>query len=264
MKVFVISLPDSGERRRSAQQQLDRAGVPFEFFDAIRGDIAIRDCIFEGFDETSYLLNTGRHAVIGEIGCFASHRELWRHCVELNEPLVILEDDFNVLPRFKNALRAAANIIDTVGFVRLQTTLRAKQAKIAKVSGFQLGRFVKAPHGMMCYCLSPKVARHFLEETRIIHAPVDVFMKKYWEHGQPLYALTPFTIAPSVLSVETTIEDRNKGRKSFRTAQRRFRRKANWYLRRWIFNLRMRFQRSPVGDKPVNRSDLQEPVSSSR
>lgn len=262
MKVFVISLSDSGERRRSAEQQLNQAGVPFEFFDAIRGDIAIRDCIFEGFDETSYLLNTGRHAVIGEIGCFASHRELWRHCVELNEPIVIMEDDFNALPQFKNALHAAADIISTVGFVRLQTTLRAKQTRIGEVHGFQLGRFVKAPHGMMCYCLSPKVARHFLEETRVIHAPVDVFMKKYWEHGQPLYALTPFTVAPSVLSVETTIEGRNKGRKSFRTAQRRFRRKTNWYIRRWLFNWRMRFRRNPLVRKIANRRGIGERATS--
>lgn len=38
-----------------------------------------------------------RRLTKGEIGCVLSHYKLWRKCVELNEPILILEDDVNIL-----------------------------------------------------------------------------------------------------------------------------------------------------------------------
>lgn len=245
MKIFVISLPDADERRQSAQLQFDEAAIAFQFFDAIRGETAVRDCEFEGLDDASYLLNTGRQAVIGEIGCFASHRELWKRCVKLDEPVVIMEDDFNILPRFAGALTCANDVISDVGFLRLQTTVRAKKVKVAPIRAFNLERFTKAPHGLMCYCISPGVAKKFVDATRKIDAPVDVFVKNFWEHGQPLFALTPYTIAPSILSMKTSIVGRTKTRKGWSVVRKRFARKANWYRRRCLFNLRQRLRYFP-------------------
>lgn len=241
MRVFVISLPDADKRRGNAQRQFDEIGVPFEFFDAVRGQEAIRDRKFEGFDEASFLLNTGRRAAVDEIGCFASHRELWKRCVELGEPIMIMEDDFDLLPRFASAFRCANELILQAGFLRLQTSIRSRKVLIASRGEFRLERYKKTPHGLMCYCLSPTVAERFVEATRMMDAPVDVFTKKFWEHGQPMYALTPYTVAPSVLSVDTTIVGRRKSRKSWSVAGRRLARKAGWYWHRWLFNLRQRF-----------------------
>ncbi|MEO1247316.1 MAG: hypothetical protein AAFX56_16645 [Pseudomonadota bacterium] len=91
-----------------------------------------------------------------------------------------------------------------------------------------------------------------MEATRKIDAPVDVFTKKFWEHRQPMYALAPYTVAPSVLSVDTTIVGRNKSRKAWPVAARRFMRKAGWYWQRWIFNLRMRVRPK---EKPMVAAD---------
>ena len=38
-----------------------------------------------------------RRITKGEIGCVLSHYKLWKKCVELNEPILILEDDLNIL-----------------------------------------------------------------------------------------------------------------------------------------------------------------------
>lgn len=241
MKVYVISLPEQEQRRKSAEQQLNDAGVPFEFFDGIRGEIAIRECMFEGFDDAAFKLNTGRLVAIGELGCFASHRELWKRCVALREPIMIMEDDFNLLPEFARALDCAIDVVAQVGFLRLQTTVRAKKYRIGTHRGFDVSRFSKAPFGLMCYCVSPDVAQRFIDATRTIDAPVDDFTKRFWEHKQPLYALTPYTVAPSILSVQTTIVGRKKIRKTPRVAWRRSWRKAGWYWSRWKFNFRYRW-----------------------
>ena len=246
MKVFIISLPEQAERRKSAEQQMREAGVAFEFFDGIRGEVAIRECYFEGFDDAAFRLNTGRLVAIGELGCFASHRELWKRCAALDEPIMILEDDFNLLPEFAKSVRVAAALTNQVGFIRLQATAKAKSRRVGSHNGFELLRYVKAPHGLMCYCLSPAVAKHFVQLTRTIDAPVDEFTKKFWEHGQLMFALTPYSVAPSILSVETTIIGRKKIRKTPRSAWRRFLRKARWYASRWIFNLRYRLTSAPL------------------
>lgn len=240
MKVFVISLPEQALRRKSAQEQLDAAGISFEFFDGIRGENAIRLCLFEGFDDAAFKVNTGRLVAIGELGCFASHRELWKRCIAMREPVMIMEDDFNLLPSFADALDCATDVISDVGFLRLQTANREKKYRIGKHKGFEISRFSKAPHGLMCYCVSPDVAEQLVESTRTIDAPVDEFAKRFWEHKQPLYALTPYSVAPSILSVETTITGRKCVRKSARLAWRRMWRKAHWYRHRCLFNISYR------------------------
>jgi len=94
---------------------------------------------------------------------------------------------------------------------------------------------------MMCYCISPRVARSFVDDTRVLDAPVDVYVKKYWEHGQPLYALTPYPVSPSPLHDQPTIEGRKKYGKTIGVTVQRFLRKCGWQLRRMAFNLRERW-----------------------
>lgn len=240
MKVFVISLPQAEARRRHASEQLQTCGVQFEFFDAIGGEEAIAASYFDDVDEQSFVLNTGRHVASNEVGCFASHRELWKKCVEFDEPIMIMEDDFRLLPSFNSALRAADDIIDEVGFLRLQTTLRSRETCVTAVRHFELKRFTKPPHGTMCYCVSPRVAGRFVKLTQSIDAPVDVFTKKYWEHGQPMYALMPFTVTESEHAECTFITNRRKARKTTATALKRLGRKTSWHVSRLLFNTRQR------------------------
>lgn len=241
MRVFVINMCKDAERRDSAKQKLQAAGIRFEFFDAISGESAVQRRHFKGYNDSEFLLNTGRAIATGEIGCFASHRDLWTLCVELNESIMIMEDDFDLLETFHEAFQSAEEVINEVGFLRLQTDLRTVcKRPIAAYNNFMVSRYTKAPHCTMCYCISPDVAGRFLDLTRVFDAPVDIFIKKFWDHGQPLYALTPFAVAPSVLSVASTIQGRQKGNKPFMIAVRRFIRKGVWYWRRWQFNLRQR------------------------
>lgn len=247
MKVYVISLPEARERRKYSAEQLQRAGVNFEFFDAIRGELAIRDCLFEGFDSERFRLVTGRLVAIGEIGCFASHRALWRQSVRLNEPVVIMEDDFNAFENFAAALDTCSSLANRLGLIRLQATTKGNLLKIGQRNNFSVSRYRKVPFGLMCYCISPAAAKKFLALTKKIDAPVDEFTKKFWEHGQPMYALTPYSVAPSIMSVDSTIVGRRKTRKSAGLALRRALYKANNYLRRWRANFQLRFlSRNPL------------------
>lgn len=241
MRVFVINMRKDTERRAAAEAKLDAAGVGFEFFEGISGEEALERGIFEGLNEREFLLNTGREVAPGEIGCFASHRELWALSAKLGEPLMIMEDDFELSDSFAAAVSCAGDLIEDVGYLRLQWSSNARRRRIAELGRLELSVYTKPPHCMMCYCISPWVARRFVEDTRVLDAPVDVYVKKYWEHGQPLYALTPYPVSASSLHDAPTIEGRKKNGKPIGITVQRFLRKCGWNLRRLVFNLRERW-----------------------
>ena len=65
---------------------------------------------FGEFARDDYLISTRRLPSAAEIGCYASHLMLWRRCVEMDQPIVILEDDFNLQPNFVQAHEVAEKI----------------------------------------------------------------------------------------------------------------------------------------------------------
>jgi glycosyl transferase family 25 len=232
LKIYVISLPDAKKRRENASRQLTDAGLSFEFFDARRGNEVIAEGYFERCDEDEWLLNTGREMTPNEVGCFASHRSMWQKCVELGEPLMIMEDDFKLLPGFAGAVEQVAENISECGFIRLQSETRARKQRIGTRGDYTLWRYTKVPHSCMCNSVTPDAASRLVEQTRTIYEPVDVFIKKFWDHGQPIYGLTPYTVTESDLSQATFIPHRDKARKSFRISSARFLRKCGWEVKR--------------------------------
>ena len=238
MRIFVISLPTAAERRAHVSAQLDARKIGYEFFDALTGEDARRQDLVTSIDEKNWVLNTGRQPTMAEIGCFASHRELWKRCVELKEPVMIFEDDVDLGEAFSDALQVADRVANDVGYLRLQTDDRQKKAPVSSIGDFTVSLYKKAPGQMACYCIAPRVAARFIELTLVYESPVDTFMRRYWEHGQAIYALTPFVVDLAALSVETTIPNRVKSKKKLDVRVRRLCRKVAWYLRRWRYNYR--------------------------
>ena len=232
MKLYVISLPDALERRDHAAAQLADAGLDFEFFDAMYGEEALAERYFDRCDAQEWLLNTGRPMTLGEVGCFASHRSMWQKCVELGEPLMIMEDDFQLLPGFAGAVDKVAGNIGELGFIRLQSETRAQKERITTLGDYTLWRYTKVPHSCMCNSMTPEVAQDLIELTRTISEPVDVFIKKFWVHGQPVYGLTPYTVTESTLSEKSYILNRKKVPKGLTRSTRRFLRKCSWEVER--------------------------------
>ena len=232
MKLYVISLPDARERRERAAIQLADAGIEFEFFDALRGEQAMAEGHFERCDEDEWLLNTGREITSAEIGCFASHRSMWQKCVDLGRPIMIMEDDFQLMPGFGDAVKQVAALIEDFGFIRLQNETRARKERVAERGGYTLWRYTKVPHSCMCNSITPSVAERFVEMTRVACEPVDVFVKKFWQHGQPIYGLTPYTVTESCLSPKSCIPDRDKAHKNLKLRSTRFLRKCSWEVQR--------------------------------
>lgn len=231
MKIVVISLESALERRAQVTEQLSSIRQPFAFLPAISGK-TVYPSPSHDIDEERFLLATGRHATAGEVGCYLSHREAWLRCADSKEPLLIMEDDFALTEDFPLAVSLLEDQVQQFGFIRLQSESRASKTPEIPMGRFTLWRYTKAPNSAMCYGLSPEAAQRLLDESTVIDAPVDVFMREFWRHGQRMYGITPYSVSESDLSPATSISGRLKAKKNLAVRIRRTsHRTRNWWAR---------------------------------
>jgi len=235
MRIVLISLPDSTERRDAARKQFGDTGLEFEFFDGINGRTATTP-LFDSIDEASYLLNAGRLPSKGEIGCHASHRAVWKYCIDLDEPVIILEDDAKLESNFAAAAKQVETLISDYGFIRLQHLRHHPKKKVCNAGDFELFYCEKYPHGAVGYAVNPAAAKALYEHSSTLTAPADKFIKNFWQHGQPMYCLLPESITPGILNEESTIEGRDKPPSSLALRLKRIGFKLGSAIKRAAFN----------------------------
>lgn len=208
MKIFIISLPRSTTRRAAIKSTLDEKDIPFEFFDAIDGKVEEHP-IFNQYNEKKRLHRKGYSLMPGEKGCFASHFDLWQRCVELNHPIVVLEDDIDVLDNFKRVVPILIKHADKYGFIRLLTFLDDKHIVFREsIEGINIVGYKKPALGTPGYVISPKAAFALIEATQEWFEPVDDFIDNEWRHKAGVYCVQPDCIAH--LDGASDIGDRKK------------------------------------------------------
>lgn len=217
MKIYVISLDDQQKRRAAITEQLHGLGLEFEFFDAVRGS----DDPWRHFARTStwqYRLNTRRDPLPNEVGCYASHLSMWKRCAESGEPIVIMEDDFVAHDTFPTAIEVADRLIDRHGFIRFEPfkrdprLTRSKHGanKVLTSGQFELFYLSDPPLCLTAYAVSPESARALAVASETLIGPVDKFVQRTWDHGEPIFALNPASATVSKQAEASTIGDRRK------------------------------------------------------
>ena len=223
VKIFVISLRTASVRRAEAAEQMAKYGVQFEFFDAVEGAVDHTDW-FKGIDHHLFQINTLRHdPTPGEIGCYASHISLWKWAISHDQPIVILEDDFQLEPGFAEIISDLEPLVNEFGFIRLQSMrgprallkrLRPAAHEVRRCNGMTVHYLSDPPLYTLAYAVSPKAARELARVSRILFAPVDKFLQQTWIHGNPIYGLCPAVVSMSPQTKISTIGDRTRKNKN--------------------------------------------------
>ncbi|WQY04586.1 glycosyltransferase family 25 protein [Helicobacter pylori] len=116
-QVYIISLKES-QRRLDTEKLVSESNEKFkgrcvfQIFDAISPKHEdFEKFIQEFYDAQSMLKSDWFHSdwccgelLPQEFGCYLSHYLLWKECVKLNQPVVILEDDVALESNFMQAL----------------------------------------------------------------------------------------------------------------------------------------------------------------
>lgn len=193
MKIFVLSLLDSTERRKNVSSLLNEYQLDFEFLDGIDG--RKKDPILLAqYDEQAFIYNYGRKAAMGELGCYASHMLAWQKCIELNEPIIVFEDDFRLKQGVHQAFDECKEVINDFHFIRLEDGNIKPQYQVKVQNGMTVFNYLKVPQCATCYAISPVAARKLLVKSNKIAFPVDVFIRNVWVHQQPIFSLEPFFV----------------------------------------------------------------------
>src|SRR5579863_4877511 len=181
--IVVISLRRSSERRRQAAQQLDAMRFAWDFLDAIDG-MALA-YFPEEYDRRSRLRLTGFEMSPGQIGCFLSHRQAWKQCVQRQRPALILEDDFKFQQDLDGVLPYINDNLSAFDLLRLQGLWDGWKHKVLKDYGQKkLVKHYYDPSGATAYFIKPECAGVMLEKSQRFHAPVDDFFGHDWIHRQ--------------------------------------------------------------------------------
>jgi len=88
MYTFVISLPEDIARRTFVKAQLDKLGLEFEFFDAVRGSEKIGDPRW--YDDVAARKLEDRSLRPGEVGCALSHAAVYAEIVKRDLPWALI------------------------------------------------------------------------------------------------------------------------------------------------------------------------------
>ncbi|HAS6063688.1 TPA: glycosyltransferase [Vibrio vulnificus] len=212
MKVFVVSLARSLDRRKRIEEKLKQQGIEFEFYDAVDGSV-------DGFLHSEKSRPTitqcrkGYHLKTSEVACFASHYELWKQCVELNEPIMILEDNVDPVSNLSQVLVDAFTQVPHYGYIKLSATQkRAFQPIVALSDGYQLGGYAAGTCGTTAYMISPAAALKFIQHANTFVEPVDDYMEKPWRHHVQTYSIAPdlFTRAQIASTIGAKRKDKSK------------------------------------------------------
>jgi glycosyl transferase family 25 len=233
MKILVISGKNSTTRREKMAQQMRALGLEFEFMDAVMGTPEMRSepdyqakfrKIFFGYD-----LNPG------EIGCYKSHLQACARAIELNQPVLVLEDDVFIKPDLVNFLDKLEPEIYQHDFEILRLSgLHPKPQYKIKSGQFEFVRFFRHPSSMVGYIIKPNAAKKFITFAKHIYLPIDDTLDRDYIHGLKVYGYQPYLIEHD-FSLQSEIGERRFKTKSLRLKLCKEPLKFWWAIRRFIY-----------------------------
>lgn len=210
LNIWVITLKNAFERQQRVEQIMQQHRLPFNFLYGVDGRLGLHP-LLEKFDGHAFLRNHGRYSVPGEAGCYASHYLAWQKAVELDEPVIVLEDDFAVSEDVQQVFRQAYRLIEEqgFGFIRLERDKVKMPAKrVWAESGIEVFRFYKIPQSMTGYIVSPEAAKAFIAASDRFILPVDYFIRHMYLHKQPVYVIRPSPVWGDDANIATTMDNR--------------------------------------------------------
>lgn len=201
--IFIINLERSVERKQHMIEQFDAINVEYQIFPAIDGRES-KNPILGMYDEALSLAYRCKSLTKGQLGCYASHYLLWEKCVELDKPIIVIEDDAVIDKQgFSEFYNSTSELNSQYEFIRLFSHRRRK-AKLQIIENINNFSIYRANKGHMCttgYFLTPDGAKKFLQHSKKWYMAVDIYMDRFWVNE-----VESFGISPPCVSVDPSFE----------------------------------------------------------
>jgi glycosyl transferase family 25 len=219
LQTLVISLPQSIDRQEKVKAELSKTKLQWQFLEAVDGRKLSYPIPEYQPHKVQRLL--GFQLTPNEIGCFLSHRKAWEACVNQNRPTLVFEDDFVLLPFFKDMIQILHYHSPDWHLVRLQALIESSHQLVKDYGRFSLVKNDGDPLGATSYLLKPSAARLLLQSANAIYEPLDHYLEHYQKHALVMLATNPYLV--DITKVASTIADRPSDRKPVKGFKKRLR-----------------------------------------
>ena len=169
MKTLVINLSD--RKDRIEKFDTNNPNLIYERFSAIDGrKISYDKLTSQGFDVEHQwidpILNTP--LTKGEVGCFLSHWHIWNKCIEMNEPVLVLEDDAILTDEFDmEEIESLAYDFVYLGWKEMAESVEINEKLVTPVY----------PYWGLAYMIRPDAARVLVNDViKCNIIPVDEYL----------------------------------------------------------------------------------------
>ena len=194
MKIFIISLQKSQDRREHIKELLKPLNLDWQFFDAINGFDS--NFPFKGMQADLYrTIFRSRPLSAGEKGCYASHFLLWKKCIELNENIVILEDDIQLSAFFTYILKILPELHSRYPLIRLEPANNNSPCKLVESDGsVQIIKLLNNSSGTLGYSITPEAAKQLICNSQKWTCAVDNFIGEEYKHKVSSFGVIPYAV----------------------------------------------------------------------
>lgn len=191
MKITVISLDHSKDRRRSIRSQLDSLELDFVFHQAVDGVNFPKR--LEALVDWHGLRRDGFHVQMGSLANWISQCQVLQDMVE-NGPdvMLLLEDDALVANELPTVLSALETMIDDFDIVFLNFGSDKPFIAVHDIAtGHQMGWLKWSHFGSQGYVITRRGAEVFLDHYPLARTGIDRALASYWHHELRTFCLRP-------------------------------------------------------------------------
>jgi glycosyl transferase family 25 len=209
LQILVISLLRSPQRREKAQSELSKTNLKWSFLDAVDGSQL--QSFPREYQSHKVKRMMGFDLTPNEIGCFLSHKNAWQACLKENQPTLIFEDDFILLPHFEKILELLLTEFHNWQLIRLQSLAQTQHDIVKTIGEISIVKNHEDPLGATAYIIKPAAAKILIEHAKDIYEPLDHFLEHEKKHGIEMLAVKPYPV--DISKAQSTISDRPEDRK---------------------------------------------------
>ena len=216
IKCFIIHLHRAAKRKINVQTMISKLKLETEVIDAVDGNKLTFDEISKYLSKKNlYRPNYPFKINTGEIGCFLSHRAVWKKIVEEKlDFALIFEDDIQIdYKNFEQSFKVGLNHIKKLGYIQFQTRKITNYAlELDNVNGIKILKPKTIPLRTSAQLISYDTALNLLTKSIKIDRPVDGFLQLFWSTKQNISLIQPSGITDithisggSILSIKKSI-----------------------------------------------------------
>ncbi|PAF44121.1 glycosyltransferase family 25 protein [Helicobacter sp. 11S02629-2] len=242
MDAFIINLKKSTARKEAMEANIasfrekhQDSEIVFHFFEAQTPDSIKQNGFIKRHDK--FLNKLWRQPEISEteIACFASHYYLWEKCVELDKPIVVLEDDCSFGCYFDKGIKECFN--SPYSYVKLHLS----SFHTMKLIGRRFAYCPKLILSAVCYYITPEAAKKFIKHAKKVYIPIDNYMSNSFLNGVVEMVYVPELVISNEHNQHTTITmTKNQNIGAFKIVKELFRiyrqmRELMFHLRHFMF-----------------------------